>query len=69
MLAGNEFFENQAAGWSLWSFTTPDDHNTTRAYPDKHEDGDAQCTSGPSPDQSEPQLPQPTETFSCMFCC
>jgi hypothetical protein len=61
MLAGDEFFENQTAGRSLWSFSTSDDQNTAGAYSDKHEDGDAQCTSGPSQDQSEPQLPHPTE--------
>jgi hypothetical protein len=27
--AGDEFFETQSAGWSLWSFTAPDDRSST----------------------------------------
>ncbi|PUZ57219.1 hypothetical protein GQ55_5G411600 [Panicum hallii var. hallii] len=31
LLAGDEFFENQSAGWSLWSFSSSDDQNTAAA--------------------------------------
>ncbi|GJN37989.1 hypothetical protein PR202_gb26997 [Eleusine coracana subsp. coracana] len=74
MSAGDEFFENQSAGWSLWSFGTPDDQNTTRACSDKHQDGDAPCDStdpspseedqsdeGPAPLEEEPRFTQHTE--------
>ncbi|WVZ95631.1 hypothetical protein U9M48_041365 [Paspalum notatum var. saurae] len=69
MAAGDEFFDNQTAGWSLWSFCTSDDQNTagTAAYSERHEkDGDARCGStGPSEEDRSPaplQEPRFTQT-------
>ncbi|CAO2180234.1 unnamed protein product [Urochloa humidicola] len=53
--AGDEFFENQSSGWSLWSFTSSDDQNTATAYPDNHETGEARSGEEPVPALLEPQ--------------
>ncbi|TVU03202.1 hypothetical protein EJB05_51261 [Eragrostis curvula] len=64
---GDEFFDNQSAGWSLWSFSASGDQKTTGV---KQENGDAQCSTGNSEDQPEAPSPleelqftQPTEDF------
>ncbi|CAO2192883.1 unnamed protein product [Urochloa humidicola] len=57
--AGDEFFENQSSGWSLWSFTSSDDQTTaaTAAYPaHKHETDAARSEEEPVPALLEPQL-------------
>ncbi|XP_062196786.1 uncharacterized protein LOC133899736 isoform X2 [Phragmites australis] len=54
---GDEFFENQSTGWSLWSFSISDDQNTAYVCSDKHENGAAQCSTGRSEEQSEGQAP------------
>ncbi|CAL4976785.1 unnamed protein product [Urochloa decumbens] len=57
--AGDEFFENQSSGWSLWSFTSSDDENTAAAaaaaYPDNHETAAA----ARSEEESAPALLEP----------
>ncbi|XP_062208780.1 uncharacterized protein LOC133910278 isoform X2 [Phragmites australis] len=55
--AGDEFFENQSAGWSLWSFRSPDDQNTAGVYSDEHEKDAAQCSTRRSEEQSEAPAP------------
>uniref|UniRef100_K3XKG9 Uncharacterized protein n=1 Tax=Setaria italica TaxID=4555 RepID=K3XKG9_SETIT len=44
--AGDEFLENQSAGWSLWSFTSSDDHDAAAAYPETHGSGAAPSEEG-----------------------
>ncbi|CAL4950401.1 unnamed protein product [Urochloa decumbens] len=55
--AGDEFFENQSSGWSLWSFTSSDDQNTAAAaaYADNHGTGAARSEEDSVPALLEPQ--------------
>jgi hypothetical protein len=53
--AGDEFFENQTAGWSLWTFSASEEQDTTGAYSDRHEE------EGAAPLEEEPGFTQPTE--------
>ncbi|TKW12448.1 hypothetical protein SEVIR_5G036400v4 [Setaria viridis] len=60
--AGDEFLENQSAGWSLWSFTSSDDHDTAAAYPETHGSGAAPSEEGSVPAPLEPPpCTQPTD--------
>ena len=56
--AGDEFFDNQSSGWSLWSFGSSDDHNTAAAYSDKDEDGNGAAR---AEEQSVPAPPEPQQ--------
>ncbi|CAL4964125.1 unnamed protein product [Urochloa decumbens] len=53
--AGDEFFENQSSGWSLWSFTSSDDENTAAAAAAYHETSAA----ARSQEESAPALLEP----------
>uniref|UniRef100_A0A0A9D7A8 Protein LNK3 n=1 Tax=Arundo donax TaxID=35708 RepID=A0A0A9D7A8_ARUDO len=55
--AGDEFFENQSAGWFLWSFSSSDDQNTAGVHFDEHEKAAAQCSTACSEEQSEGPAP------------
>ncbi|CAO2203240.1 unnamed protein product [Urochloa humidicola] len=64
--AGDEFFDNQSSGWSLWSFSASDDHNTsTAAYSDNHGSGAARSEDDSVPALLEPQ--QADDIFLSQF--
>jgi len=69
MSAGDEFFENQSAGWSLWSFSSSDDQRAAPSCSVKQESGGARSEEQPVPAPLEPhQCAHPTdEIFLSQF--
>ena len=55
--AGDEIFDNQSAGWSLWSFNSSDDQRTAPACSVKQERGVALS--------EEQSVPAPLEPHQC----
>ncbi|KAG2596929.1 hypothetical protein PVAP13_5KG209100 [Panicum virgatum] len=55
--AGDEIFDNQSAGWSLWSFSSSDDQRTAPACSVKQERGVALS--------EEQSVPAPLEPHQC----
>jgi len=62
MSAGDEFFENQSAGWSLGSFSSSDDQRAAPSCSVKQESGGARSEEQPVPAPLEPhQCAHPTD--------